>query len=299
MPLKRKALAFITVSSIVILAVVWSLMRHRPAAEPATIDHPRLVPGVIMQDVTFFSQALQRNMQYRVLLREDTAGKKLPVVYLLHGGGGTFRDWSNYSNVAQFAARGFVLVMPQGDYSYYTNSSVHPKDRYEDYVVDDLPADVERRFPVRTDRSGHAIAGVSMGGFGAVKVALRNPWRYAFAGALSAAIDVPRRRFSWRRLNQSRAYWEIFGPDGSVTRGANDPFFLVAAADPKAVPYFYLTCGHQEGLLAPNREFAALLERYGLAHEFHDVPGGHDWNQWNAQLPGLFESLRSQMHLSP
>ena len=61
------------------------------------------------------------------------------------------------------------------------------------------------------------------------------------------------------------------------------------------MPYLYLTCGRQEGLLAPNREFAALLERYKIAHEFHDVPGGHDWNQWNTQLPALFESLRRNL----
>jgi S-formylglutathione hydrolase len=269
----------------------WFLYWHGKPVEPAVPDHPRLAPGVLMRDITFFSQALQRDMQYRVLLPETGQGHKLAVVYLLHGGGGTFRDWSNYSDVAQFAARGLLLVMPQGDYSYYTNAALRPRDRYEDYIVDDLSADVERRFSVRADRAGRAIAGVSMGGFGAVKLALRHPDRYGFAAALSPAIDVPRRLFSWRRLNQSRSYREIFGPDGSETRRASDPFLLVASADSKTMPFFYLTCGRQESLLAPNREFAALLDRYRIAHQFHDVPGGHDWNQWNAQLPGLFSSL--------
>jgi putative tributyrin esterase len=273
----------------------WILNACRKPSDVALADHPRLVRGVIMRDVTFSSQALHRDMQYRVLLPENTGGDKLPVVYLLHGGGGTFRDWSNYSDVAPFAGSGLLLVMAQGDYSYYTNAVLRPQDRYEDYIVDDLAADVESRFPARSDRAGRAIAGVSMGGFGAVKLALRHPQRYAFAGGLSAAIDVPRRPFTWRRLNQSRSYREMFGPDGSETRRANDPFRLAANADPATVPYFYLACGRQEGLLAPNREFAALLDRFKIAHEFHEVSGGHDWNQWNRQLPELFYALRQQL----
>jgi S-formylglutathione hydrolase FrmB len=183
--------------------------------------------------------------------------------------------------------------MPQGDYSYYVNAALRPQDRYEDYIINDLPADVERRFPVRADRGGRSIIGVSMGGFGAVNLALRHPEKFVFAGAISAAIDVPRRRFTWKRLNQSRAYRDMFGPDGSDTRRGNDPFVLVRNIDSSKTPYLYLTCGQQEGLLGPNREFAALLARdkYNIAHELHIVPGGHEWNQWNAALSGVFESL--------
>jgi putative tributyrin esterase len=292
---RRNSLLLLAVIAIGSLAL-W-LLAVRGKRQEVVEDHPRLLPGVTMSDVTFSSTALQREMHYRVLMPEASqsqiaGGRRLPVVYLLHGGGGTFRDWSNYSDVAKYAAGGLLLVMPQGDYSYYTNAVMRPQDRYEDYIVKDLPADVERRFPARMDRDGRAIAGVSMGGFGAAKLALHHPEKYAFAGALSAAIDAPRRRFTWRRLSQSRSYQEMFGADGSDPRRANDPFLLVANADPKTMPYLYLTCGRQEGLLGPNREFAALLQRYKIAHEFHDVPGGHDWNQWNAQLPGLFESLR-------
>jgi S-formylglutathione hydrolase FrmB len=185
--------------------------------------------------------------------------------------------------------------MPEGDYSYYTNAAARPQDRYEDYIVNDLSADVKARFPARSDRDGRAIVGVSMGGFGAVKLALQHPRQYAFAAALSPAIDVPRRRFSWKRLNQSRSFLEIFGPEGSDSRRNNDPFVLAQSADPKALPYFYITCGRQEGLLAPNQEFAALFKRRAVGHEFHSVPGGHEWNQWAAQAPAVFAALRLHM----
>lgn len=291
--MKRSKRTLVLAALMAIAIVPAWFFTHRAKPLEPVFDHPRLAPGVIMRDVTFRSQALQREMQYRVFLPQSPGQEKLAVVYLLHGGGGTFRDWSNYSNVAQYGGRDFILVMPQGDYSYYTNFALRPGERYEDYIIHDLPADVAARFPARTDRGGQAIAGVSMGGFGAVNLALRHPEKFFFAGALSAAIDVPRRPFTWKRLNQSRAYREIFGPDDSESRRNNDPFLLVRTADPGTAAYFYMTCGRQESLLAPNREFAVLLTKFNIRHEFDEAPGGHDWNQWNAQLPALFESLRS------
>ncbi len=287
---KRRWRLLLIVVALLALAGVAVVSRRKPPPPQVFVDRPRLAPGVSMRDITFYSEALHRDMQYRILLPETSGSQKLAVVYLLHGGGGTFRDWSNYSDVAKFAS-GTLLVMPQGDYSYYVNAALRPQDRYEDYIVSDLAGDVERRFPARSDRGGRAIMGVSMGGFGAINLALRHPEKFAFAGAISAAIDVPRRLFSWKRLNQSRAFRDMFGADGSETRRNNNPFVLVRSAEPGKTPYFYLACGKQEALLAPNREFAALLDKSNIAHEFHIVPGGHEWNQWNAVLPRVFEAL--------
>jgi putative tributyrin esterase len=223
------------------------------------------------------------------------AGHKLPVVYLLHGGGGGFRDWSNYSDVASFAERGLLLVMPEGESSYYTNAVNPPQDRFEDYIAHDLISDVESRFPVAAGRANRVIIGISMGGFGAVKIGLRHPDLFSFVEGLSSAIDVPRRAFSIKRLQQSRHYNSIFGPSGSLTRRDNDPFVLARSAKPAVAPYFFLTCGEQEGLLPANRELAALLTQRHFRFEFHTVRGGHDWNQWNAWLPAVFRSLSEQL----
>jgi putative tributyrin esterase len=260
-------------------------------------DHPRLTPNVVLRDITFHSAALNRDMQYRVVLPLRVAsGQRLPVVYLLHGGGGGFRDWTNDSDVAHFAESGLILVMPEGASSYYTNAVDPPQDRYEDYIVRDLISDVESKFPVATGRASRAIIGVSMGGFGAVNLALHHPDLFIFAGGLSSAIDVSRRAFSIKRLQQSRHYNSIFGSSGSQTRRDNDPFVLVRTARPETTPYLFLTCGEQEGLLPSNRDFAKLLETRHFRYEFHTVPGGHDWNQWNAWLPTLFRSLTERMN---
>ena len=130
-----------------------------------------------MQDVTFHSSALNREMTYRVFLpAKIIAGQKLPVVYLLHGGdGGGFRDWSNESEVAAYATRKLILVMPEGAYSYYMNAVEKPEDRYEDYVLQDLIPDVATRFPASNAQESRAIVGISMGGFAAIKWALSRP----------------------------------------------------------------------------------------------------------------------------
>ena len=282
-------------TNLVLVLVLLCVECHRKNGEPPK-DKPRLTASVSMRDETFHSAALDRAMPYRVVFPENIApNQKLQVVYLLHGAGGDFREWSNSSDVAQFAERGFLLVMPEGASSYYTNSVGHPQDRYEDYIVNDLRADVESKFPVATGRTNRAIVGISMGGFGAVKIGLHHPELYSFVGGMSSALDVPRRSFSFKRFQQSRHYREIFGPTGGQGRLDNDPFVLLRKAVPEGAPYFFLTCGAQEGLLPANREFAAILERRHFQSEFHVVPGGHDWNQWNADLPKVFEGLLERM----
>lgn len=244
-------------------------------------DQPRLTPKVAFRDVTFRSAALGRDMNLRVISPLQSPRQKLPVIYLLHGGRGGYRDWSNYSDIASFAESEWLLVMPEGESSYYTNAVDPPQNRFEDYIIHDLITDVEARFPAATGRSNRAIAGVSMGGFGAVKIALRHPDLFVFAAGLSSAIDVPRRAFSLKRLHQSRHYNAIFGPAGSQSRRDNDPVVLVRTTNPETAPYLFLACGEQEGLLPANRAFATLLEQRHFHYEFHTIRGAHDWNQWN------------------
>jgi putative tributyrin esterase len=261
-------------------------------ASVVPVDRPRLSPNVAMQDITFHSPSLGRDTTYRVIIPKRVPNsQRLPAVYLLHGGGGSFREWSNDSDVARFAEQGLVLVMPDGESSYYTNSVDRPKDRFEDYIVKDLVADVEGRFPV--DPSRRAIVGNSMGGFGAIKLALKFPAMYQFVGALSPAIDVPSRPFSIKRVSQYRQHAAIFGPWDSPTRHGNDPFILARSIDSNKAPFMFITCGDKEGLLPSNRQFAALLTERQFRFEFHQEHGGHNWNQWNPLLADLFSALQS------
>lgn len=256
-----------------------------------------------MQDVTFHSAALNREMPYRVFLPASlVAGQKLPVVYLLHGGdGGGFRDWSNDSDVAAYAARNLILVMPEGAYSYYMNAAERPADRYEDYVLQDLLREVAARFPVSDRRENRAIVGISMGGFAAIKWALSRPDLFVFVGALSPSIEVVNREFRIRnRIPGIEEWWRlrhVFGPPGSAERRSDDPFVLVQAAGPDQTPYIYIAVGEKERFFEPNRRFVRELEQRKFRYEFHTSPGIHNWSLWDAQIPGCFDALLQ--HIEP
>jgi putative tributyrin esterase len=294
----RRSLLTIVFQGLSILLLVLYVVSCSKNTQPGLVDHPRLTPAVRMIDITFHSAALNRDMPYRAIIPATiAANQKLPVLYLLHGGGGGFRDWSNYSDVAAYAERGLILIMPEGNSSYYTNSADKPQDRYEDYIVRDLIGDVEQRFPAAGGRTHRAIAGVSMGGFGAVVLALKHPDLFVFAGGLSSALDVPSRPFSIKRIGQYRQHSAIFGSWGSQSRRASDPFALLRSIDPAQAPYLFLTCGDLEGLLPTNHRFAAILQARHFRYEFHTVSGGHDWNQWNRNIPDLMKSAIN--HLKP
>lgn len=274
----------------------------RKGAGEAPKDAPQLTPKVTMQDVTLYSRALRRDMPYRVVLPTNSApGKKLKAVYLLHGGGGNFRDWTNDYDVAKYAEHGLILVMPEGHMSWYVNAAERPQDRYEDFIVKDLIEDVESRFPVANHREDRAIVGISMGGYGAINLTLRHPDLYAFAGGMSATLDIATRPFptrnvyGWREWRRNR---EIFGPWDGSTQKANDPFLLVTLADTQNAPYFFLTCGEQEGLLELDRRFASLLEARHFQYAFHTTPGDHNRKQWDEWLPKLFQSIEEHLSMA-
>ena len=256
-------------------------------------DHPRIAAGVSMRDITFHSAALNRDMPYRVFLpTQINPGRQLPVIYLLHGGDdGSYLDWSNESDVSRYAAEGLILVMPEGEFSYYMNAAEKPNERYEDYTFVDLISDVETRFPAARDRDERAIVGISMGGYAAIKLALPRPRLFTFVGAFSPSVDIVHRTFKIRRISEWWRIQTIFGPRDSETRRSRDPFALVKKADPAQTPYIYLTSGETDHLLEPDRQFADELSKFHFHYEFHIKPGGHDWTQWDAQIPGCFDSL--------
>ncbi len=254
---------------------------------------PLTVPaGVVLTDRTFRSEAMGRSVTYRVIAPVAfRPGQRVRVLYLLHGNGQTYMEWSRWSHVAELAANGYVLVMPEGGSAYFMNSAGQPQDRYEDFVTRDLIADAERGLPSPVARAGRAIVGDSMGGFAALVLGMKHPELYGFVGALSPPVDAAERKFTLRRWGQSLGFRTIFGPDGSATRAADDPFVLARKADPAAMPYIFLSVGRQEPLLEPVVRFESALTRRKVAHEFHVLPGGHNWAQWNAQMPGLISAL--------
>jgi putative tributyrin esterase len=259
---------------------------------------PKLPPTVRWQDITFHSSGLSREERYRVFSPANfPSGKRLPVVYLLHGNGDHYTGWPYDPQIAMLASEGYLLVMPEGRNSYYLNSAAHPEDRYEDFVTSDLIADAEARFPTFKDREHRAIIGFSMGGYGAIVLSLKHPHLYAFAGSMSAPLDAPERHFSLHRLGQSLALRSIFGSSGSITNRASDPFVIAHDVNPKQATYIFMTCGKEESLEDANNRFSKLLTQLEIPHIYETQHGQHNWGQWHHELPTLLASLHQHVPL--
>jgi S-formylglutathione hydrolase FrmB len=268
---------------------------------PSVPDRPQLTPLVRMVDVTLHSDALKRDMKFRLIVpAASSRNARLPVVYLLHGAGQDFRDWSNHSNIASFAAQNVVLVMPDESGSYYINEAHGSNRRYEDYFINEVMPEVQRAVPyAAVDRNDTAIVGISRGGYGAAVLALHHPQSFGFVGDLSGAMDFPERRFRYRAPLDSLALRKVFGAGASATRPANDPFVLLSRLAPSSAPFFFITCGDKDSLLATNKRFAAVLQGRGIPYEFHELPGGHNWEVWGTELPMLEAALLAHLGTHP
>src|ERR1041385_6730043 len=148
------------------------------------------------ETVPFESRLVGASLPYNVVLpadynRASSKQKRYSVVYLLHGLGGSAADWvSNRSHLADYAAQyPFIIVVPEGKDGWYTDG-IAPAEKFESYFVEELIPDVDRRFRTLPAREGRAVAGLSMGGYGSMKFALKHPELFAFAASMSGALAV-------------------------------------------------------------------------------------------------------------
>ena len=247
------------------------------------------------QTVQFKSQLVNATLPYRVVVPAQYASaaqarQRYPVIYLLHGYGGHYDNWLSKTKLKEYASRyQFIIVTPEGNNGWYTDSATVPAARYESYILQELIPDVQRRYRTVETREGRAIAGLSMGGYGALKLGVKHPEMFAFAASMSGALDAAVWTESDLRdfgVALPRSIMETFGPAGSPTRVANDLTKLVRefpADRLTSLPYLYLDCGTEDGLLSFSRRLADLLRERKIPHEYRELPGNHNWDYWNAQ----------------
>lgn len=254
------------------------------------------MPGscVRVQDGVFHSAALDREMKYRILLPcgyQTGGGRRFPVLYLLHGLYGDYLNWDTRTNLERCAQRyELIVVMPDAGDSWYTNSATDPKDKFEDYIAKDLVAEIDGKFRTLRSRRARAIAGLSMGGYGALKIALRYNDDFAFAGSLSGALDAPQ-DLGDKKPEFRDQLLKVFGPPGSVVRADNILSSLLQRESPKDLPYLYLACGSGDDFLPVNRNFVAQLSSRGVPYEYHETAGGHTWDYWGRSVQDLLRAV--------
>ncbi len=228
---------------------------------------------------TFHSRSVQRDMAYCLLLPADyeKSQRNYPVLYLLHGLWGSENDWLALTNVAdQVKALPLIVVMPQADDSWYVNSATRPEAKYEDYVFGDLVQEIESRYRAEKNRESRFVAGLSMGGYGALKEGLKRPQQFSVVGAFSATANAARRV----RLDVKTPAI-AFGPADSPTRRDNDVFWMIGKSDPASLPYIFVMTGFDDPIaLEDSRDFLKLAQLMRVQYEYHELPARHEWPFW-------------------
>ncbi|MEP7149324.1 MAG: alpha/beta hydrolase family protein [Acidobacteriota bacterium] len=242
------------------------------------------------------SKLMGREMPYIALLPDHydpQDSRKYSTVYLLHGLSGHFDNWTLKTKIAETAAFcQCIVITPEGDDSWYTDSSSKPNDKYESYVIKELIPEIDKKFRTIADRGNRAIAGLSMGGYGAIKFGLKYPDMFVVAGSFSGPLDAAARTEKNMPGAIGKSIDATFGPPDREVRKANDLFDIVqriSSEKIKALPFLYIDCGTEDFLFQNNRAFVDLLLEKKVPHEFRQLPGGHNWKYWDAQVQEFLE----------
>jgi putative tributyrin esterase len=251
----------------------------------------------------FFSDALGLSTSMTVLLPQQTtaqiglggvaASGPTPVLYLLHGLSDDDTTWLRRTSIERYVSElGWAVVMPQVHRSFYADEAYGA--RFWTFVSAELPDLVSSFFRVSTRRQDTFVAGLSMGGYGALKLALRQPDRFAAAASLSGVLDLAGLvREAPPRSEDPAMFERIFGPARSVGRD-DDLLDLVARADPATVPALYACCGTEDGLLPGNHAFAAACQEAGVPLTTSWSPGEHEWGYWDVQIVEVLDFFQTR-----
>jgi S-formylglutathione hydrolase FrmB len=247
----------------------------------------------------FFSEALSLSTSMTVVLPQRTTtqigmagaatGGPPPVLYLLHGLSDDDTIWLRRTSIERYVAPlGLAVVMPQVHRSFYTDEAYGG--RYWTFLSEELPELVGSLFRVSDHRADTFVAGLSMGGYGALKWALRHPDRFAAAASLSGALDVAGLRTRRTRPEDPRLFERCFG-DRELAGSDADLLGLLRTADPAALPALHVSCGTEDELIEDNRRFAATASAAGLPLTTDFGHGGHDWAYWDAGIQDVLAWL--------
>ncbi len=238
--------------------------------------------------VNEISRTLPVHLYFPTDLPAEIGNRVNGVITLLHGLSGTSMHWMTMSAVCRYAAdNGYILVAPNADNSFYADM-VYGAPFYT-ALTQYLPAQLEKIFHIPTAREINFLAGLSMGGYGALQIGLKNPHRFAAIGSFSGVVDL-----AWTLERHNDPYvrpimQNILGPETHLPDEYN-LFRLAekAAALPKEQrPRLFCTCGQQDPLFEiyqQNCRFAKHVQTLPLDFQFQTWDGVHEWNFWDRSL---------------
>ncbi|MBL8024890.1 MAG: esterase family protein [Fibrobacteres bacterium] len=246
-------------------------------------------------ECSFYSYTLKLSTAMTVILpiNENTTVQKMPVLWLLHGLSDDHTAWTRKTSIERYAEkRGLAVVMPEAGRSYYTDM-VHGLD-YWTFISKELPAIARKLFPLSEKREENFVAGLSMGGYGALKLAFSFPEKYAAAASMSGAVD-PYSFLTSVKNDKERIdiINNVFGKLKSIPGSDNDLTALAKKNMRKKIklPAIYQCCGTGDFLYGDNLRFRDFLKKSNIKAEYKESPGTHEWGYWDASIQDVLRWL--------
>ncbi|MDR6562406.1 MULTISPECIES: alpha/beta hydrolase family protein [unclassified Arcicella] len=255
------------------------------------------VQAAVTDTLAIQSLAMNKTLKAVVITPQSyqSSKKNYPVVYLLHGGSGNYKNWTELTPDKSLVARmadlfDVIIVMPDGGTSsYYFDSPLLRDSQYETFISKEVREKVDKDYRTIKTREGRAITGLSMGGHGAVYIATKHPDLYCAAGSMSGVLNI------------NPSTWKVT-PDFAKIRIDNfkkmigereesGPFYpgfnLITMTEQIKAAKLHLIfdCGVDDFLIEPNREMHKLLTANGTPHDYTERPGKHEWPYWENALP--------------
>lgn len=248
-------------------------------------------------ELHYHSDALKMGVSVNVILperaktligmRADSGAESYKTLFLLHGLSDDHTIWMRRTSIERYAAeRGIAVVMPSVARSWYTDTADGAA--YLTFITEELPNVCRSYFRGMSDRREDTmIAGLSMGGYGAVKAALVRPDRFGACASLSGALDISDLKGGDDVIPEWRGIFGFELDTNKQLRGTrHDVFALAEENKQKGLPFptLYLWCGTEDFLLEQNRSFHAHLERLGVSHCYEEASGNHAWLWWDRHV---------------
>ena len=238
------------------------------------------IRAAVVDTLAVYSEGMKKNVPV-VVITPDKPAEACPTVYLLHGHGGNAKAWITIKpELKEIADReGMIFVCPDGNNSWYWDSPVNPAYRYETFVSKELIQYIDTHYPTRADRTGRAITGLSMGGHGAMWLALRHKDMFGAVASMSGGLDIRPFPNNWGMAlllgaegeNQS-SVWDEHTAINQISRLKNGDLAIL------------FDCGYDDFFFEVNNDFHKKLLKYKIQHDFIVRPGAHNADYWKNSI---------------
>lgn len=268
--------------------------------------------SIVYDSLTMKSSILNKEKAYAIYLPEgyESSQRRYAVLYLLHGNGGNQSSWIQVGNMQRIADKAIeegkadpmIIVMPDGERTYFMNT-VDGKYQFEDFFVEEFIPYIEKTYRCRSEKRFRSIAGLSMGGFGALLYAFHYPELFNASAALSAAVRTDEEVIEMPNDAYLTRYGKMIGElqgESRITNFWNQNSILFLATqlkeDQKKSVRFFIDIGDDDFLYKGNSTLHMTMRDLNIPHEYRVRNGAHTWEYWRSGLPDILtfvsESIR-------